>query len=620
MAVNLSFIGGAGWQFLDNLGNPLSGGKIYTYASGTTTPQATYTSRTGLIANTNPIILDAAGRTPEQIWSTEGLLYKYVVADSSDNVIRTWDNIGGSVVASDLAANLANTSNNSLGDALVGFKQNNGTTFLTGATARTVNAKLTEWVSVKDFGAVGDGITNDTAAFNAALSAVSGLTQKPVVFVPAGNYVLDPITIPTRVVLAGPDFNTPDLNTDGALLSFESLTTNQKAITLKAETQLKNLTINGPGKSVAGSYGIYTGATRAEADANNLGSNVTLINIKVQNFNIGAIITRWINEIRFSSFRENNVNLQLNDTCNDTQVFQCWFGGPSSGSNRNVKITALAGSKIGIRDCIFEPNLLGIEILGGDEILIDNNYFEITNSGFIDQGSSGTVVITNNFMYNNPENASALFLYGINCISGFTYIEGNWIGPYDSGTNKGTSRAIRFAGNPDDFKGAYIGLNTIGAYDPLPNFGIDRKYFARIFTPFTTTNTCHIVPGSTITNQYFNIPSLSGNIVSAGFIRQVKWYVVGTLDADITNIRVGRLGDVNVIGDFVGPTGFTIATTDIQGSGDVVADAEYNTNATVFSLGSLERALYLTASTTATTGSALVTVEMGQVRFYNIAT
>ena len=64
MAVSLSPIGGAGAQFFDNNGNPLSGGKLYTYAAGTTTPQATYASAAGSTLNTNPIILDAAGRVP----------------------------------------------------------------------------------------------------------------------------------------------------------------------------------------------------------------------------------------------------------------------------------------------------------------------------------------------------------------------------------------------------------------------------------------------------------------------------------------------------------------------------------------------------------------------------
>ena len=95
MVVNLSPVWGAGAQLLDNSGNVLSGGKIYTYAAGTTTPATTYTSISANTANSNPIVLNSAGRVPNEIWLVEGSLYKFVLKDSNDTLIGTWDNIEG---------------------------------------------------------------------------------------------------------------------------------------------------------------------------------------------------------------------------------------------------------------------------------------------------------------------------------------------------------------------------------------------------------------------------------------------------------------------------------------------------------------------------------------------
>jgi hypothetical protein len=95
MAVKLSPLAGAGWQFFDNLGIPLAGGLLYTYTAGTTTPQATYTSSAGTIANTNPIVLDAAGRTANQTWLTAGVAYKFVLQTPAAVTIGTYDNISG---------------------------------------------------------------------------------------------------------------------------------------------------------------------------------------------------------------------------------------------------------------------------------------------------------------------------------------------------------------------------------------------------------------------------------------------------------------------------------------------------------------------------------------------
>lgn len=97
MAVNLSPVGGAAAQFFDNSGNVLTGGKLYTYLAGTTTPAVTYTTSSGITAHPNPIILNAAGRVPDsgEIWLTDSISYKFVLKDQNDVLIATYDNLVG---------------------------------------------------------------------------------------------------------------------------------------------------------------------------------------------------------------------------------------------------------------------------------------------------------------------------------------------------------------------------------------------------------------------------------------------------------------------------------------------------------------------------------------------
>ena len=94
MAVNLSPIGN-GFQFFTTTGQPLAGGKIYTYQAGSSTPLATYTDNTGSVANANPIILGTDGRPSTEIWLTYGYNYKFILKDSNDNTIQTYDNLYG---------------------------------------------------------------------------------------------------------------------------------------------------------------------------------------------------------------------------------------------------------------------------------------------------------------------------------------------------------------------------------------------------------------------------------------------------------------------------------------------------------------------------------------------
>ena len=90
---NLSAFAGAGAQFFDDNGSPLVGGKLYSYAAGTSTLLTTYTTSAGTVANTNPIILNAGGRTPNEIWQATGVLLKFVLYNSVNELIGTYDGI-----------------------------------------------------------------------------------------------------------------------------------------------------------------------------------------------------------------------------------------------------------------------------------------------------------------------------------------------------------------------------------------------------------------------------------------------------------------------------------------------------------------------------------------------
>lgn len=77
-------------------GAPLSGGKLFIYAAGTTTKINTYTSSSGGTANVDPVILNTRGEA--NVWLTPGTLYKFVLSPSTDsdpptNPIFTVDNI-----------------------------------------------------------------------------------------------------------------------------------------------------------------------------------------------------------------------------------------------------------------------------------------------------------------------------------------------------------------------------------------------------------------------------------------------------------------------------------------------------------------------------------------------
>lgn len=214
----ISPIWGAGAQLFDNNGNPLVGGKIYTYYAGSTTPLTTYTNPIGTVANSNPIIANAAGRLTNEIWFPVSGAYKFVLKDANDVLLATYDNIpttpqppvvndassvayepGYEVTAGNftIGATYLITSVGSTDFVAIGAAANiTGIHFTatgvgsgtgTAEYTRYVQDKLRETISVTDYGAVGDGVADDLNAINTAIAdAPNGAT----VFFPTGTYAI----------------------------------------------------------------------------------------------------------------------------------------------------------------------------------------------------------------------------------------------------------------------------------------------------------------------------------------------------------------------------------------------------------------------------------------------
>jgi parallel beta-helix repeat protein len=187
--------------FTDIDGQPLESGYIWigtTNLNPITNPITVYWDAALTLAAVQPI--RTIGGYPVNNGTPARL---YVNSDYSIQV----QNRNGSVVYSAPAATERYGNVISFAD-ITGTLGSDRVSFLqagSGAVTRTAQAKMRETVSVKDFGAVGDGSTDDTAAIQAAIDAVASAGDGGVVTIPqsSGSYIFTSIQVKTGVTLLG---------------------------------------------------------------------------------------------------------------------------------------------------------------------------------------------------------------------------------------------------------------------------------------------------------------------------------------------------------------------------------------------------------------------------------
>jgi hypothetical protein len=174
-------------QFFDSNGNPLSGGSVYFYTPNTTTPKAVWSDAQETNQIANPVVLDGAGRPQGGLGIYGSGQYQMLARDALGN--QQWSGLTQDLyqlISDTVTGSFSGTTVGSDGSRLIGFRPGVG-----GSVPRTVHDKLSEWVSVLDFGADPTGGVDSSQAIQAACSASQFVYFPPKVDGTPANYLIN---------------------------------------------------------------------------------------------------------------------------------------------------------------------------------------------------------------------------------------------------------------------------------------------------------------------------------------------------------------------------------------------------------------------------------------------
>lgn len=324
-----------------------------------------------------------------------------------------WVSVGDASLRSNLASDD--------GAGLVGFKSP-----LANSIKRTLHDKNNDLVSVKDFGVVGDGVTDDTAAFQAAIDSKKSL------YIPDGIYLISStltITATDSLCIAGNNFGHVNDQTAGSVIKF----TGSASPAIRVQGGAIGAKISG----------LFLDIQDSSSDGFDFGGAwyLKLQDCVVRNARYGVYL-HYNTPDYFSGVAEltscyfskctNGVKTSKVDI-NVVKVDNCTFFDGVNGVLIGDSGSASSVRNFIVRDSLFEANTgydVGVVAGGAQQLLVDGNYFEENTASSLarvyvtdDNHSprSSSVSITNN-TFSKDTTGDLIFLSGISGV----LVKQNW--------------------------------------------------------------------------------------------------------------------------------------------------------------------------------------------------
>lgn len=355
-------------QYFDSAGDPLVGGKLYTYNAFTSTPRTTYADFGQITPNPNPVILDGRGEATV-FWDGN---YKVTLTDASDVTIWTVDGVQmfddaditaiAQGLVDDLRDDLADTSSASNGGNLSGL---NATLNYTLGLGR--RAVLDFWSPADHpWLAKFDGVTDDTSAINACATACRAASPKKGMRLPMGTAIFSSTLVFDGLTVDGPGQDKSILQATSA--QFDCITTT-------GETSLHGFSVYGGWNGVT--PGLNGDAIVVRATSPAFPYVVHIDNVRVLNAKRRGIFVERGGYTSISRVRCNASGLH------GLEMYGADFA--------NACTTVHVGGSSIFSDC---PNGRGVKITNGIDITLDHVISENTQGFEIDGVSNRNITIS----------------------------------------------------------------------------------------------------------------------------------------------------------------------------------------------------------------------------------